>query len=346
MRSASLGAVLLLGGAVAACNAEVSPSEQNAPAASEAEQNKSKAHPSHACTKPWPGGAGTFNPACVYLFGTLYEGIGGLEAIVHPSQPDTIFAGFGSNVENAQIRATDGRLVFEELDKLYVFHDDALGGASPHTVISGVSYPSSPLANDEVLATHGCDSLANGAGWITLGGIFPDDGAPFYGCYDGTVYLAGTSPSPLPLGNRIVAPGAGRSLLIRSGLTELSVHLSAGHDLPVHGLPQFDTVVARFIDDHFIVALFKDMTMAERWHVALDGKAVRIGAYPFDGNGPLINWDLAKLDGEGALFAFTRVGVPSIDQVARFAVGSPPAVVYDETGKKVKIHISHLVTGG
>jgi hypothetical protein len=304
---------------------------------------------SHACTNPWPGAPGTFNPDCVYLAGTLHEGISGLDAIVHPSQPQKVVGGFSWDLSNdARVRRTDGRLVFEDVEKLLVFKDDALGSASSVPYFgTGVLYPPNARANDDVVVTPACASLPSHIKTPSLAGVFPDDGKAIYRCYDGALFLEGSS-SVFMANDRIVAPGANRTLLVRAGLRKLALHPSAGAEIPLPALPDHDIAVARFVDDHFIVALFKGPATAERWHVTLTGTTMRIGAYQLDANpmSPAVLWQQAKLDGTGALYAFTRRGIPAIDQIARYTTTSAPAIVYDEANKKVKIHISALITGG
>lgn len=296
-------------------------------------------HPpsAHACTTPWPGGPSTFNPDCVYLLGTLSEGAAYLDAIIHPSKPNEIHAGFGLDTSGGAIRPTDGRLFFDDSDEIYVFSDDAYVYAKDN--FGNPNYPASSLANDTLVSTPACTS-----GWPAwINGFFPDDGAAFYSCGGSPVYLEGSSAA-LPMAGYVLAPAPGRAALITKGYGQLSVQLSSGQELAVAPLPMFQGAIARFVDGHFVVALIKGPSSAEMRTIALDGTTTYVGEYGI-GAGPSPKWAGAKLEGDGSVVAFTLDTATGVDRIERYRVGTPRTVVYDETGKKVKIHISQLVTG-
>jgi hypothetical protein len=63
------------------------------------------------------------HPNCVYLIGTLVEGAGFRDVVIHPSQPNKIVAGFGGDTDGPFIRA-NGHLVFTDWEKAYSFEPE------------------------------------------------------------------------------------------------------------------------------------------------------------------------------------------------------------------------------
>jgi hypothetical protein len=101
----------------------------------------------------------TFDPREVYIQGTYHEALAGADALAHPSAPRVSCAGFSSEIHGrGVIRPSDGKLLWVvqgDNDGIHVFTPDALvwqGGEW--------SYPQSPEANDGVIPTPDCQTLA------------------------------------------------------------------------------------------------------------------------------------------------------------------------------------------
>ncbi len=296
----------------------------------------------NTCATPWPS-PGIFNPDCVYLMGTLEEGAAYLDAIIHPSLPNDVHGGFTMKSRHPHIRPTDGRLVFDDENKLLEFHDDVFVANNWPVP----DYPVNPLVNDVALAAGGCST--QWPAWLM--GFFPDDGKAFYSCGGTPAWIEGAPATKLPFTlDGLLAVGNARSQLVRK-TSSLAVRLGGGSEIAVTGLTGFagtEKTYARFVGTEFVLALFDSGgTSGALWHIALDGHATLVGAYAM-GAGPAPQWYDAVLDAAGALYFFSKNSSDAYydDQIERISVAAARDVVYQESAtKKVKIHASQLVSG-
>jgi hypothetical protein len=276
--------------------------------------------------------------------GTLEEGAAYLDAIVHPSLPDDVHGGFTMESGHPHIRPTDGRLVFDADNQLLEFHDDVFA----KNTWPVPDYPVNPLANDVAIAAGGCS-----AQWpLWLMGLFPDDGKAYYSCGGAPIWLEGAPATPLSFSlDGLLAVGSGRSRLVRmtSSTSSLAVRLGDGTEIAVTGLTAMTGLpwlYARFVKNEFLLAVFDNSGKAGTlWRIALDGSATLAGAYSM-GTEPLGKG--VRMDASGALYFFSidKTAAYYDDRIERVSVGSPRAVVYQESAtKKVKIHISELFSG-
>jgi hypothetical protein len=86
----------------------------------------------------------------------------------------------------------------------------------------------------------------------------------------------------------------------------------------------------------------------ELFEIGLDGSARSRGHY--QGSTAVLLEDTMRVLPDGSLVGIaygTRddAGVVGPDTIERLSLDAPPVVLYDETGKRVEIHISDLVTG-
>jgi hypothetical protein len=78
--------------------------------------------------------------------------------------------------------------------------------------------------------------------------------------------------------------------------------------------------------------------------VQLDGTATLLGTYQTGMTPPGGDYRSCRLEPGGALQCFTLVG-NSNSGVNRFTLSAPPELIYDDSGKTVKIFQSALMTG-
>ena len=272
------------------------------------------------------------------MLGTLSEGAAYLDAIIHPLMPDDIHAGFGLDTNGGVIRPTDGRYFFNDTDSVYMFAADPYVYAKDN--FGNPNYPPNSLANDTLVSTPACTS--GSPAWIN--GFFPDDGVGFYSCGGPRIYLVGSS-APLPmLGALIGQAGARPRGPDQQGLRAALAPARDEHGAPNRGsagVPERARALRR--NGHYVVALLKGAASAEMRHIELDGTTTYLGEYGI-GAGPQPKWGGAKLEGDGSIVAFTLDTATLAEPHRALPCRHRAHVIYDETGKKVKIHISELVT--
>ncbi|KYG05079.1 hypothetical protein BE21_42995 [Sorangium cellulosum] len=285
------------------------------------------------------------DPGQVYLDGTLEEGACYMSAVAHWSTPSSAVVGFPCHFDgrNAQIRPTDGRLIYldSEDDVLLEFRCEGC----PY---DGGEYPLGPRANDPVLPTPPCeeDILA-----YTHFLISPE-GAVLHRCrVDAPTWYD-------PSGNEVYADPDSPLLHLGHGglaLTERSVvDLATSASTPIVGLPErkVHTVRAK-APDRFLVVIDEEAdrppeeSRQELWEVDGTGTATRLGAFPPLPAGVLSVYAIgAKLDACGGLLQIGEADDDSSDVIVRREIGGASEVVYTEaTEPLVRMHGASLITG-
>jgi hypothetical protein len=102
-------------------------------------------------------------------------------------------------------------------------------------------------------------------------------------------------------------------------------------------------IAARAINDGFLVAAIVNDTplTANLMKVQLDGTTTTLGAYQ---RGGYSGFGRCWMEPGGALECAMAL-LTLEDAIVRFTLSAPPELLYDELGKKVKLHGSSLVTG-
>jgi hypothetical protein len=280
---------------------------------------------------------GVFDPAEVYIFGTLSPGASYMDAIAHWLDPNQAVVGFDdyANSEKAQIRP-DGTLLYYNTfeDILRAFHCDACPGFVP-----GATYPSNVLSNDSILATPPCDPASNYLWSFALG----VDGGRIHEC--GGVWYDETGQT-LPITDPVLSYGYSEIVL-----TEFAVvNLTTTDATSLTGFPGGYVLTARVSDaTGFWVAM--DNGPTELWRVDHQGNASLVDTYDappagYSVNSPPTYSDSARLDAQGNLFQFGDGISPLEDVIIRRQLYGPTDVVYTEASNPaVQLHISSLVTG-
>lgn len=270
--------------------------------------------------------SGVFDPAEVYIFGTIAEGSCGRDAVAHVSNPEVAAAGFDCyvNERGSQIRP-DGRLLYTNTfeDLLREFHCDDCPGWG-----RGKPYPSGVLANDPKLATKPCDTVS-----AFLVGVTGDR---LHACKGAWYDEAGRV---LPL-TQPLSYGYHDKVLTATAV----VDIKTGQTAPIMGLPSGILTTRVAGPTGFWVAVATSPE-PELWEVSEDGSVKRLTPYAAPPAGYRAGAG-ARLDGRGNLYQEGDGPMTFEDIVLYRGLDGTSKVVYTEASNPfVKLHISSLVTG-
>jgi hypothetical protein len=290
-----------------------------------------------------------FDPAEVYLAGTVHESACYRDVLAHWSTPDVAAAGFDCEWDNrtAQVRPTDGRLLygynFEQV--IHEFRCDVCPYTCEGCSYAGANYPDVTVDNDPVLPNP-CPGGTH-SGFL----IWPD-GSLLHRCYgykhewyDSNGRIVYSDPE-----DPLIHVGHGGL-----GLTHTRVvDLVAGSAVPFVGAPPGPPLTARARLPGGFLAVFAatdtpDAANLDLWEIDEGGVATLVGSYPplppdtsaqfvFEGDG--------RLEASGVLIQFGGGAEVFEDIILRREIGKASEVVYTEASDPlVKIHISALFTG-
>ena len=272
-----------------------------------------------------------FDPAEVYVIGSLSQELSGWLGIAPSSDPNVAFTGFDNLMSDAVVRPSDGSLLFAKVSAIYNF--------TPDQCVSGSAsdYPAEPLKNDGKLTEPaGCAQFRglrlapNGGflfhcsnGWITDGGQTVDESyAPFL-AYDG------------------------ERILTERGVFDVarqSLHAFAN-------LPASRALLATRVQDNgfwLVTSAAKDNTQTKLWLVNAEGEAQLEGDYPDPPADPAYELNFTAVAGDGSLI---QIGIQTQKSVrttimAHRTIDGEFTVVYDEgTNPLVKLTYPQLITG-
>jgi hypothetical protein len=294
---------------------------------------------------------GSFDPALVYLHGTLQEGVGTRDALVDPTAPNTPCVGLAATNTAGGFRP-DGSYVYlntyGDADEILVMSGDVM----PWNVGDQQwQYPEMPEENDGVI-THACSG--------DLGSqlmIDPTSGEVFYQCSGGSWMRESGGTVDPGTGSAVLITNDG-DLLTRSG-SDFAIRTLMGVETPIvfPTVPIGASLVAARNTNGGVWIVLEDAGVVERFFVDASLNAVSDGTYPafpaeFSGSGSQV------LDGAGDLFSpglDTGTGIP--DAIARRSIGGASEIIYTELDAPtepwlsdpsvpwVKMHGSRLVTG-
>lgn len=281
-----------------------------------------------------------FDPAEVYLLGTVQPGSSGRDAIAHWSDPNTAAVGFiGAYDEFSARLQDDGKLLYVLTGSVREFVCDACPYVG--TYLNGSN------ANDLVLPTAPCvpndwiDDIKVGPGGSWVHSCSGDWNKHWYDS------------------NGVMVYSDEQDMLVHLGYSNLAltqsrvVDLANASSVPIVGLPNAPLLAVRALaPDSFRVALAAGQGdgAAELWQIDATGTATLIGSYPPVPTGytvkPFFPHQHHALEATGALLEFGEGPMVFQDVIVRREIGGSSAVVYDEAnGPLVQIHISVLVTG-
>lgn len=281
-----------------------------------------------------------FDPAEVYLLGTVQPGSSGRDAMAHWSDPNTAAVGFIGAYDRFSARLQDGGKL------LYV-----LTGSVREFVCDACPYVGTYLngsdGNDLVLPTAPC--VPND--WIEDIKVGPG-GSWVHSC-------SGDWNKHWYDANGVMVYGDEQDMLVHLGYSNLAltqtrvVNLVNASSVPIVGLPNAVVLAVRALaPDSFRVALAAGQGdgAAELWQIDATGTATLIGSYPPVPAGytvqPFFPHQHHALEATGALLQFGEGPMVFQDVIVRREIGGSSVVVYDEAnGPLVQIHISALVTG-
>lgn len=285
-----------------------------------------------------------FDPARVYLRGTLSEGASYRDALTDPTDPDAFCVGFANYANSPRIRPSDQRVLFiDEWDGggLLAFEPDPIAWTDGYW-----DYPGDPYANDELLLPTPCDQ---GLALFHLL-ISPADGGAWYSCAgewfdpDGTLVYAASQP----IG---VAITPDNRLLVNNAPYEPFLFLVAPGELPGPDLvlPRaVDAVVTGRVHEDGLWLVAVSGWSLFRWRLTGD-EIVEEGEYSDFEQAPS-DYYAGKLDAAGDFFHISQgVGDTFNDVIVRRRLAPDPSeIIYSEDqldAYAVRIHISELFTG-
>lgn len=294
---------------------------------------------------PWDFTCSSFDPTRVYLYGTLAEGLGYLDALVDPTTPTEFCVGFGeSSGSQPRVHPFD-------------HHVEFIGGDYPAAVLEFVSdpfawmpdgnpdYPDDPFANDPVVLSSPCD--ARSALWYLR--LSPIDGRPYTSCtgawFDSdSVPIAITELArdiAIAPDGRLVAQEPAALVIVRPGDPEPTLLAT-----PRAGA----TVVAGRVHDDGLWLAAVEGARVFRWFLSGD-VIVEEGEYAEPSTGPAyLATEAGVIDGGGDFVHFAQ----GVDEGFNDAIVTRPLapgtaeIIYREDelpALAVKIHASVLFTG-
>ncbi|WP_437946434.1 hypothetical protein WME98_37095 [Sorangium sp. So ce296] len=281
-----------------------------------------------------------FDPAEVYLLGTVQPGSSGRDAMAHWSDPNTAAVGFIGAYDEFSARLQDsGKLLYVLAGSVREFVCDACPYVG--TYLNGSD------ANDLVLPTAPC--VPND--WIEDIKVGPG-GSWIHSC-------SGDANRHWYDSNGVMVYGDEEDMLVHLGYSNLAltqhrvVDLANASSVPIVGLPNAPLLAVRALaPDSFRVALAtgQESGAVELWQIDATGTATLIGSYPPVPAGytvqPFSPHRHHALEATGALLQLGEGPMVFQDVIIRREIGGSSVVVYDEaSGPLVQIHISGLVTG-
>jgi hypothetical protein len=286
-----------------------------------------------------PMSDGYYDPAEVYLLGTLSEGACYRDALAHPRTPNVAAVGFDCEIYATGIDPATKRFVFrhDEGDQqtLLSFRPDGNG--------RGV-YPETPHANDERMLTK--QVCANPRAYF----LSPDGAPIIYQCYGSApcddvaclYYDQLGNEVTIAAGYYLVHRGMGGSALLRTSdaAQAWAIQDTLGSIRAVS--LDFTPAEVRAHDGGFWV-----LRAMDRLSINFDGSVSIDGTYPAPPPWSRYAGE-CRFEGSGALVCFgDSTDVVFEDHIIRAELGAPEAeVIYNENSEPlVKRHISDLVTG-
>lgn len=277
-----------------------------------------------------PVGVGTFDPARVYLQGTLVPGRSGRDVICDLETPHSFSGGFPDYARGGFIR-TDGVYVYREADTtLHAFVPESVRwDAEEERWI----YPADPGRNDPVVP-HPCPRLA--------GDIVAQPGTSrvVYRC-SAEEWREQSGEPFLTCGGRgrnVLALGYDGSQLCLSLMVD-----ATGAVHPISADESFWMGRARSEGGFWALRLRGGMP-SQRWTIEPDGSARMDTEYSLPPEGYNVSLTRAVFDGEGRLYVSAHLfGGP--DVVLRYDGPQVPVEVYNDRDVPCQAHISYLVTG-
>lgn len=288
-----------------------------------------------------------FDPDCIYLVGTLHEGLAGYDVLGVIGDPTAVWAGFELwDSSRAKIRPTDGALLYTELTgPLRTFVADPITIVAPGLP---QPYPAMPFDNDPATLAPKC---APGAA-VALGGVFPDDGRAMYGCYvdafNTGAFLDDPAATQVTLPFGMIALGPGRTVL---GITTAGLAVGPlGGPASANTSLHLDVQAARYAGGgaFWVYGLRPEgqLDHAEEWRIEADGSTTRLGemALPTDGYAVPMT---PAIGPDGDVYAIVTPK-SFVDAVVRYHFaggGVTEQLVYEESQGPVRIHGGRLITG-
>jgi hypothetical protein len=295
---------------------------------------------------PSAGALASFDPAEVYIYGTLGPGGGGLDVVSTWQNPNIYAAGFPYD-------SPDERAFWVWKEQIVYI---PYGGGGIRTfepdVVSGQAglnfdYPKGPEQNDPTLSTPPC--LANDGGPRTF--MASPDERLIYLCGDDSWYEDG-KPAFQPDGavsEMLVFGYDGWLLFDRSFPFIFNVAENQRYTPESWNTNRVTLSAWRAAVDGFDVVVKSptDDDTPELWHIDFAAQATLIGTYPLPPAELTDAWDL-RLSASGELFEMrsNADALKDTDVIVRRTIDGESEIVYTEANDpRVKLHGSHLFTG-
>lgn len=293
---------------------------------------------------PMLSNPGMFDPARIYVLGTIQEGVANRYTLCDLSAETGISGGFPGAPERLSIRPRDGALLYidptESMRRIRIFAPDEI---EYNLADSAWSYPQDPAANDPLVAVPHCplgvhafliDPATSGIVYTCVGNRttwYREDGSELRTC------LQSDSPEVLALHRD------GSMLCSTSVMDAGGVVTSID---PLRQLAYSTSPVRPRPDDGFWVGAVGDEGIFVRHRIGSAGVVSRefdIEARGIDFGSAFPPY--ASFDGEGALWISGRALPNPRDSIFRWT-NAPPMVVFTESATDVcKFDATIMVTG-
>lgn len=284
---------------------------------------------------------GGFDPAQMYLAGTLQEGAGGLDVVADVRFGDTFAAGFETfGPRAAKIHPTDGFVYIAEDLTVRKFVIDP----SPNRDSTGKywqNYPKNTKANDPLIPMPPCDT--------NVGQFFvrPGTGAYFHTCRDSLQALRDSAGTSVATCNTFLSVGYTGAILCSNQVFDAA---GAAHPLDVAVSDKAVAYRGKADGTFHVVTVEGQGTGATYtlWNVTETGTATKVYDYAKLAGFTPINADVRgwiELDGQGLLHRWGAMSATiTADLIVKFD-DKTGTVVYNETKVWTKFHGSNMVTG-
>ncbi|WP_147446442.1 hypothetical protein [Corallococcus sp. CA047B] len=327
------------------------------------------------CTTADDCGGGLWTPTCgqdnrcggtsmggndVLLWGTLLEGLCGVDAISSILTPTRVQVGFDCDTSSSfseAVVAPNGRVYYigrgGNPDRIKIMVPESF------TLKDKIrSYPVDGPRNDTQVPSPACSATQDIGSFVMRAGT----GAVAYNCSHGGNTYYNSAGDVVATGHRLLAWNAAGYLLGVGSGYELFVLAPDQQVIPITGLPgdHLDTIDARAHPTGFMLAMNRTSGIQELWHVDNSGAATVLGTY---GEGPAeadrVSYGI--LDAGGALYSRSSpredVGITDL-VVKRPPDGSRGTIIYSEKSAPTPVnaaanyekvfnfmHASHLFAG-